>query len=246
MAVVGVTSRAQLVRLFEFEPGLLRDVPVEQARLLTQQTVATCLGYESGSVRLPADLERSGAVAAVVLDGILVRRVEAFDRAAAEVVGVGDVLTRDVDDDPTAAEPTWRTLESVRIALLDDEWIARVTRWPQVVAALMHRLNARGTRLAEQMALSQIRDLDERLLRILGFLARRWGTVGPTGVTVDLPLDHGLLAALASAQRPSVTTSLGRLEARGLVRRSAARRLVLSGGEAGDGRRPVLGRSASS
>jgi len=50
-------------------------------------------------------------------------------------------------------------------------------------------------------------------------LAERWGRVGRDGVTITLPLTHELLAKLVGAARPSVTTALGDLAARGLLTR---------------------------
>jgi CRP/FNR family transcriptional regulator, cyclic AMP receptor protein len=40
------------------------------------------------------------------------------------------------------------------------------------------------------------------------------------GIHIDLPLTHELISHLAGAQRPSVSSALARLAARGLIERS--------------------------
>jgi CRP-like cAMP-binding protein len=67
------------------------------------------------------------------------------------------------------------------------------------------------------LALAQIPSLQERLLLTLWHLADRFGRVRGDGVLLPLPLTHDTLADLAAAQRPSVTTALGRLRTRGLI-----------------------------
>jgi CRP-like cAMP-binding protein len=64
--------------------------------------------------------------------------------------------------------------------------------------------------------------LDQRLQLVLWELADRYGHVHPDGVHIDLPLTHELIAHLAGAQRPSVSTSMSRLSDQGLVRRTQA------------------------
>jgi CRP/FNR family cyclic AMP-dependent transcriptional regulator len=52
-------------------------------------------------------------------------------------------------------------------------------------------------------------------------LADRWGYVAPDGIHLDLRLTHSTLARLACAQRPSVSTAIGRLGRSGVLRRDA-------------------------
>jgi CRP/FNR family transcriptional regulator, cyclic AMP receptor protein len=64
--------------------------------------------------------------------------------------------------------------------------------------------------------------VETRLLVEFWHLAERWGRVGPTGITITLPLTHEMIGELVGATRPSVTTGLGRLAARGLLVREGA------------------------
>ena len=64
---------------------------------------------------------------------------------------------------------------------------------------------------------------------MLWSLAGRWGRVTPDGVRIDLPLTHQLIADLAGAARPPVTTALGELERAGHLLREDTGRWVLRG-----------------
>jgi CRP-like cAMP-binding protein len=97
------------------------------------------------------------------------------------------------------------------VALLDSAFVRRVARWPEVIAALFERSVQRSRTLAFQMAVSQLRRVDTRLLLLFWRLADRWGRVTPEGVIVPMPLTHSWLARLVGAQRPSVTTALKQL-----------------------------------
>jgi CRP-like cAMP-binding protein len=56
-----------------------------------------------------------------------------------------------------------------------------------------------------------------RLQMLLWHIAARWGRVTAQGVKVPLRLTHTLLAELAAARRPTVTTALSELARRKLV-----------------------------
>jgi CRP/FNR family cyclic AMP-dependent transcriptional regulator len=71
------------------------------------------------------------------------------------------------------------------------------------------------------LSVSTIRRLDLRLLVLLRVLADRWGYVAPDGIHLTLRLTHATLARLACAQRPSVSTAIGRLGRSGVIRREA-------------------------
>jgi CRP-like cAMP-binding protein len=62
-------------------------------------------------------------------------------------------------------------------------------------------------------------------------LADRYGRVEPDGVRLDLRLTHELIGHLVGAQRPSVSTALGRLEEHGQVLRQG-RSWLLAGAPA--------------
>jgi len=78
-------------------------------------------------------------------------------------------------------------------------------------------------------AIAHLTRVDERLLSLLWMLAERWGRVVPGGVLVSLRLPHRTLAAMVGARRPSVTTALGQLMARGEIERRSDGGWILRG-----------------
>ena len=146
--------------------------------------------------------------------------------SSAELLGTGDLLRpADIDGEltlPVSAEVEWTALAPLRIAVLDDVFLAAACRYPPVLARLMGRAVARAKALALHDAVTNLKHVETRLLVQFWHLAERWGRVGRDGVTLAMPLTHELLAKLVGAQRPTVTTALGRLAERGDVIRDGA------------------------
>ena len=94
-----------------------------------------------------------------------------------------------------------------------------MAQWPEIFAALMDRAARRAERLVVTQAIAHLTRVDDRLLALLWLLAERWGRVVPGGVLVSLRLPHRTLAGMVGARRPSVTTALGQLMARGAIER---------------------------
>src|SRR4029079_1402682 len=74
-------------------------------------------------------------------------------------------------------------------------------------------------RLVVMQAIAHLTRVDDRLLALLWCLAERWGRVSSNCVVVSLRLPPRTLAGMVGARRPSVTTALGQLIARGEVER---------------------------
>ena len=112
--------------------------------------------------------------------------------------------------------------DPTRVAIIDHAFAVRAAQWPEVFASLLDRAARRAERLVVMQAIAHLTRVDDRLLALLWCLAERWGRVVPDGVLVSLRLSHRTLAGMVGARRPSVTTALGQLMARGRAR--AARR----------------------
>jgi CRP/FNR family cyclic AMP-dependent transcriptional regulator len=69
------------------------------------------------------------------------------------------------------------------------------------------------------LAVAQLPRVDTRLLIAMWHLSERWGTVRPEGRVLPGFLSHELLGWIVGARRPSVTTALGQLSQKGLVKR---------------------------
>lgn len=89
----------------------------------------------------------------------------------------------------------------------------------------------RSRALHIRLGLVQVQQLPRRLLLLLWQLADRYGWVGSRGVVrLPLRLTHTVLAELASARRPSISSALKQLTDEGSVVRRADGTLELHGG----------------
>ncbi len=209
-----------LCRVLEEDAELAEAIPAPRR----EQAVAECL---ASVVVFPAgnwDASQAGSsrdgIGLLLLDGLLIRRVGVDGRFGAELLGVGDVLRPWLGEDtfPTLPISTgWRIIEPVRMAVLDERFQRRMSRHPALVGRLVDRALERSRHLAVNMAIVHQARVDVRLHMLLWHLAARWGRVRSDGVSVPLRLTHSVLADLAAAQRPTVTSALSELARRDLV-----------------------------
>ena len=145
----------------------------------------------------------------LVLDGVIAVNVQVGDRVAAELLGSGDIVEAcEEGDDLLACATEWRGLVPTRFAVLDDGFVQRVRPWPQIMQALLNRVERRARNLNVQRAIASQPRLEVRLALLLWHLAARWGRVEPGGIRLPLPLTHLLLGRLVGAERPSVSHAL--------------------------------------
>jgi CRP/FNR family cyclic AMP-dependent transcriptional regulator len=105
------------------------------------------------------------------------------------------------------------------LAVLDEGFAVRISAWPQLTAELLERAVRRSRSLAAQAAIGHVVGVEQRLEALFWCLAERWGAVAREGVTLPLPLTHQALADMVGAQRPSVTSALGKLARAGTLTR---------------------------
>jgi hypothetical protein len=212
----GASSRT--VRILEQDVDLGADLPPGDVVRATEELVARLVESDWD--------ERSGrwgigdrGLGLLLVDGLLLREVHLLSTWSAELLGSGDLLRpSDVDGEftlPVATEVAWTALAPLKFAVLDETFLAAACRHPTVLARLLGRAIERSKSLAVHEAVTNLKHVETRLLFQFWHMAERWGRVGRNGVTVPLPLTHALLAKLVGAARPSVTTALGRLAARG-------------------------------
>jgi len=164
----------------------------------------------------------------------MIRTVRVGGLECCELLGAGDVIRPwDGDDDlaPLSTGVSWRVVEDVRIAVLDDTFTRLSCRWPSVASTLMERGLRRSRSLAVQLAIAQARRADVRLMALFWHLADRWGRVTPDGVLVELELTHGLLSRLTSLRRPTVSATLKELRETGELVRLSQSSWLLRGAE---------------
>ena len=217
--------RARVVRVLEVDPDLGADLDPSALEKATRELAAPVFdvtwttrsaqwGFDSEAIQLGL----------LVVDGLVIREVRMLGTSSAELLGAGDLL-RPADADgeltpPVAAEIRWTALQPLAVAALDESFLAKACGYPSVLARILGRVVARSKAQALHEAITNLRHVETRVLVEFWHLAERWGRVGRTGVTIDLPLTHELLAKLVGAARPSVSTALGQLAARGLLTRA--------------------------
>lgn len=191
-----------------------------EARERTQAPVLQVARGEWSQQEWPATVEQG--LGLLVLDGLLLRRVDLEGRYGVELLGQGDLLRPWQREDALASVPRragWQALSACRIALLDVDFAMRIRAYPEIHAELLARAIRRTRYLAVNMAIVHQPRVRTRVHMLLWHLADRWGTVRGDGVLVAISLTHQMLSELVAARRPTVSAALSELEREGLVSR---------------------------
>ena len=221
------TGRNVGVELLEADPDLGADLTPPELAQATREIVVRRFEVEMGAeAALQSRSKHPGLIGFFVLEGLLLRELHVAGTVAAELLGEGDLVhpgdVRGSDLSPLRGRVHWKVLAPTQLALLDGRFSARAAPWPQVMARITLRAVWRTHGLALNLAISNQRHMDDRLLLLFWHLAQRWGRVRRDAVVLDLPLTHETLAKLVGAHRPSVTSALGSLARRGLLLRDEA------------------------
>ena len=161
---------------------------------------------------------------AVVVAGLLTRRVDIGGHPALTLHGPGDMIgSRPLAQGPLAAEEAWAATTPTQIGLFDDQLLMAARRWPRLVSGLFHALQDQHDRLLLQLAAAGQRRVEDRILALFLHLSERFGTVSPEGVVISLRLTHQALGGLIGARRPTVTLAVGALYSRGVLEQRADR-----------------------
>jgi CRP/FNR family transcriptional regulator, cyclic AMP receptor protein len=208
--------------VLELDPDLAAELDPDALQVASIELVAPLVPVPWHTHRGrwgPADSR--GHLGFLIADGLLLRDVQLLTTHSAEVLGPGDLLRPwDVDGEhplPLSTDVSWTVLAPLGVAVLNPDFLARAARFPTVLARLTERGVGRAKALALHEAITNFKHVETRLLVLFWHLAERFGRVGPESIAVSVPLTHEHLARLVGAARPSVTTALGRLAARGLL-----------------------------
>jgi CRP/FNR family transcriptional regulator, cyclic AMP receptor protein len=212
------------LQVLKADPALGDGLDSERFAAAREEVVAASASLEPGSRNAvwPSD---AGPVdtSLLVVEGLVLRRLALDGRCCSELLGRGDVV-RPWDQEAIAGLPDpaairWRVVDPTRVAFIDARFIERAGAYPEVLGTLLTRAVRRAQSLAVHLTVSSMPRVDDRLRLLFWHLAARWGTVTPSGVRLDLPLTHELLAELVGAQRPTTTSALASLARRELVTR---------------------------
>ncbi|HET8758473.1 MAG TPA: helix-turn-helix domain-containing protein [Solirubrobacteraceae bacterium] len=212
------------VRLLDEDVDLFAGLSTRGQLEARARAIVPVIRLERGpwAVDMSEICDPDGCLGLLVLDGMLLHSLVVAQEPRSEIVGPGDVLRPWQQETELASVPfasEWDVVETARVAVLDERFLAFAARWPKLVAAVVERTVRRSHWLGLQLAITDLRRVDQRLLLFFWHLADRWGRVGPEGVAVPLPVTHDVLAQLVCAQRPTVTSALRRLTQNGQLRR---------------------------
>jgi CRP/FNR family transcriptional regulator, cyclic AMP receptor protein len=229
MDIVAHESSA-VCRVLEEDGDLADVIPggrrVEAFEECQAETVVVGPGRWAGiAERWPEDW-----VGLLVLRGLLLRRVGVAGRFGAELLGSGDLLRpcqRESDLPLVALSTSFQVLEPTRMAVLDGRFALMLGRHPELTARLVERALRRSRNLAVNMAIVHQARVDVRLRMLFWHLAARWGRVRGGSVLLPLRITHDVLADLAAAQRPTVSSALALLAKEGYVRSDKSGWLLL-------------------
>jgi hypothetical protein len=215
-----------LVRLLDVDPDLGRFLTAEE-RAAADQLSLPVQQAERGPLDIESLLGKAKAFAAFVLDGLLVHRLQVGDQPALQLVGPGDFLSLSGTGPSLLGESHFSVAAPTRLAMLGNEILVAVHRWPRILAGLYVARTEQSERLGTQLAICQLPRVDQRLLALFWLLAESWGTVTPHGTRLPLALTHDVLGGLIGARRPTVTLALRDLTERGAIVRQSDGWLLL-------------------
>jgi CRP/FNR family transcriptional regulator, cyclic AMP receptor protein len=213
----------EITSLLELDPDLGLLLAAERLQGAQRDLRVAVHTVDAG----PWDVARlSGAspdhVGMLVLAGVLAREVLVSDTVSTELLGPGDVVRPWRVNDGSSLlqyQVRWSVLSRSRFALLDRRFGVELSRYPEVMVAVLDRVNERAQRLAVTQAISQLNRVDRRLLALFWHLAERWGRMTGEGVALPMTLSHRMLGQLVGARRPTVSTALGELAREGELKR---------------------------
>jgi CRP/FNR family cyclic AMP-dependent transcriptional regulator len=220
------------VRVLELDPDLGEGLESRDWPLAVAASIAPAFDFDRGPWQFLPRPDR-GSFGALIVGGMIVVRIDVGPRSHLELLGEGDVLSPWSGAGQELATPSVANsavVAPLRVALLDRAFALRTARWPEIHAAIVQRLVARVRRLSLQAAINAVTRVEDRLELTLWHIAQRFGHVTSQGILLELPLSHAQLADMLAAQRPSVSTAVGRLQAQGRAIREDRHRWRLTGG----------------
>ncbi|HET9103260.1 MAG TPA: Crp/Fnr family transcriptional regulator [Solirubrobacteraceae bacterium] len=209
--------------ILEADPDLAEGLSPEDRRSATRALRSPVI--VAGRPRWePPSYDPGRTYGLLVLEGLLGRRVKVGPAVGTELLSCGDIL-RPWDEphmwELLPPELDWRVFRPARLAVLDERITALIGRRPELAVNFAGRLLRRARSVSYLMAISHQTRVEDKLLATLWHLASSWGRVTSEGVSIPFRLTHEVLGEILGAQRPSVTTALGRLQESGQVRRGA-------------------------
>src|SRR4051812_20930272 len=148
------------VHLLDADPDLGEGLAHDREELARLHLVADVVGIEAGRWTPRHDeLGAVGGIGLLILDGLALRKLSLGHRAAAELLGPGEVLRPWEDDGEHAAYPfasSFRVLEPLSLAVLDGTATLKLMHFPEIVSRLMGRVMSRSRRVVGHLVIAQL------------------------------------------------------------------------------------------
>ena len=207
-----------MCKVLEQDPDLAELVPDDRRALALETCVAPMIEIERGPWTPPPEAG-ADVLGLLVIDGVLIRKIAVGNRFAVLLVGSGDLVRPWYASPIPGANglPMWSAYSAGRAALLDASFSRQIAPFPEIAAGLIQRVINVNRDISVNMAIASHTRVDSRVHMLLWQMANRWGRMRPDGVLLPLKLTHQLLGDLVAARRPTVTTALSDLTARGLI-----------------------------
>lgn len=120
------------------------------------------------------------------------------------------------------------TLEPVSLCLLyKEDFQALIQRFPDIGLKIIQALGWRLAHLENAVQNMGVRSLEARISTVLLELAEQYGTPGPDGILVSMPLSREGLANYIGIARETVSRKLGALESEGIIRSISGKLMLI-------------------
>jgi CRP/FNR family transcriptional regulator, cyclic AMP receptor protein len=160
-----------------------------------------------------------GAVVAVVEEGLVATAADRAGRRRVVFVLAGPACLLA----PPRADEVLLGIEDSVVVLIAEQVYGELLLLPGAADALARGLVDESRRYHDALAVFGSVSPVERVRERLAQLARAYGRVSGTGIVLDLPLTHELLAWMVGSARETVTVALARLADEGFVAREGRR-----------------------
>ena len=148
--------------LLSLDPDLGQLLSGDRLQAAGRELVARVTKLEPGPwqpERLCA-AESASNLGLLVLTGTIARELWLHDMPSTELFGAGDLIRTwraDAAPEMVPTETCWNALSPASVALLDRDRAHALRRYPEVMAVVLDRLNARAERLAMSSAAASAR-----------------------------------------------------------------------------------------
>src|SRR4051812_17514624 len=151
--------------LLRLDPDLGQFLSPERLEMADRELVAGIANLAPGvgaSHRFLGARSPEG-IGVLVVSGAIAREIRLHEAPSAELFGPGDIIRAGELAPGGPVQPAsvdWTMLGGASVALMGSRTAALLRRYPEVMAVVLDRLNARAERLAVTQAISQITGVD--------------------------------------------------------------------------------------